>query len=91
MRRHHLSVSRKSRRKKARLRERVKRSRVKNRFVKQIDKGFKPVEREILDGGVGIRDVAIGRNDLRIIKVCQHSEMKEIKGYGTNGKGLPHF
>ena len=77
--------------KKARLRERVKRSRVKNRFVKQIDKGFKTVEREILDGGVGIRDVAIGRNDLRIIKVWQRSEMKEIKAYGTNGKRLPHF
>ena len=45
----------------------------------------------MLDGGVGIRDVPIGRNNLRIIKVCQHSEMKEIKGYGTNGKGLPHF
>ena len=59
--------------------------------MKQIDKGFKPVEREILDGGVGIRDVAIGRNDLRIIKVWQRSEMKEIKAYGTNGKRLPHF
>ena len=49
------------------------------------------MEREILDGGVGIRDVAIGRNDLRIIKVWQRSEMKEIKAYGTNGKRLPHF
>ena len=54
--------------------------------MKQIDKGFKTVEREILYGGVGIRDVAIGRNDLRIIKVWQRSEMKEIKAYGTNGK-----
>ena len=53
--------------------------------MKQIDKGFKTVEREIFDGGVGIRDVAIGRNNLRIIKVWQHSEMKEIKAYGTNG------
>ena len=59
--------------------------------MKQIDEGFKPVEREILDGGVGIRDVAIGRNDLMIIKVWQRSEMKEIKAYGTNGKRLPHF
>ena len=38
-----------------------------------------------------IRDVPIGRNDLRIIKVWRHSKMKETKGYGTNGKGLPHF
>ena len=59
--------------------------------MKHIDKGFKPVEREILDGGVGIRDVAIERNDPRIIKVWQRSEMKEIKAYGTNGKRLLHF
>ena len=49
------------------------------------------MEREILNGGVGIRDVAIGRNDLSVIKVWQRLEMKDIKAYGTDGKRLPHF
>ena len=47
----------------------------------------------ILSGDIGNINITatIRRRYHRIIKVKQRSEMKEIVGYGTNGKGSPRF
>ena len=54
------------------------------RFQAQIDNGFNE-NREIFIGSIGGMDIkrTIARKNLKIIKVTQLSEMKEIIGYGA--------
>ena len=78
---------------KACARKRVRKWRMDKRFRSQIDEDFLPVEREIFVGSIGgmSTDETIAKKDLEIIKVTQHSEMKQIIGWGAPGKGRPRF
>ena len=51
------------------------------------------MEREIFFGDVkNLKpNRIIRRKSLEIIQVMQHLKMKEIEGWGTRGKGRPHF
>ena len=51
------------------------------------------MEREIFVGSIGGMNIkrTIARKNLKIIKVTQHSEMKQIIGWGAPGKGRPRF
>ena len=78
---------------KACARKRVRKWRMDKRFRSQIDEDFLPVEREIFVGSIGGMNTekTIAKEDVEIIKVTQHSEMKQIIGWGAPGKGRPRF
>ena len=73
--------------------KRVRKWRMDKRFRSQIDEDFLPVEREIFVGSIGGMNTekTIAKEDVEIIKVTQHSEMKQIIGWGAPGKGRPRF
>ena len=56
-----------------------------------LDQHYRPVDKEILDGGDGDDSGNINENikrtDLNIIKVTQRTEMKEIDGYEEGSRG----